>query len=231
MNIVVINGTDVRGCTYRIKEFFIEPLREGNSITEFYLPKDFPYFCCGCKTCFIKSERFCPHAEYTMPIWNAMLAADLLVFAFPVYVQRAPGQVKALLDHLACHWMIHRPDNRMFYKAAVILTQSLGAPNGAAQKDLATSLSWLGVSDVKKLGFGLLEGVIWDEISEKRRLFIKKKTQKLAERYVTPRTVNMSLKTRGLFAICKMLHKKALKNEEVPSADNQYWIDKGWIKR
>ena len=119
MNIVVINGTDVKGCTYQIKEFFLEPLRKGNFITEFYLPKDFPHFCCGCKTCFLISEELCPHAERSMPIWNAILAADLLVFAYPVYVLRTPGQMKALLDHFGCHWMVHRPDRQMFNKRAV----------------------------------------------------------------------------------------------------------------
>jgi len=32
MNIVVINGTEVRGCTYQIREFFIDKLRKGNTI-------------------------------------------------------------------------------------------------------------------------------------------------------------------------------------------------------
>jgi multimeric flavodoxin WrbA len=231
MQIVVIQGTGVRGCTHHIKEFFLEPLRAQHTITEFILPKDFPHFCCGCKTCFIKSEQFCPHAAYTMPIWNAMLEADLLVFVYPVYVLGAPGQVKALLDHFGCHWMVHRPDKRMFHKRAVILTQSVGAPNGAAQRDVATSLAWMGVSHIKKLGFGLMEGVIWDELSQKRRQSIQDKAQRLAARYTQPKAVGMSLKTRALFAMCKALHKKTLKNEKTPSADNQHWIDNGWLKK
>jgi hypothetical protein len=96
MNIVLINGTEVRGCTYHIKEFFLDELRDGNNLKEFYLPKDCPHFCCGCKTCFFKNENGCPHAEYTVPLWNDIIHADLLVFAYPVYVLRAPGQVKAL---------------------------------------------------------------------------------------------------------------------------------------
>lgn len=231
MNIVVINGTEVKGCTYQIKEFFLEPLRTIHSITEFYLPKDCPQFCCGCKTCFFKDEKLCPHAKYAMPIWNAVLEAELIVLAYPVYVLRAPGQMKALLDHFACHWMVHRPDKRMFTKRAVILTQSIGAPNGSAQKDAATSLSWLGVSDIKKLGFGLMEGVIWKELSERRRKSIERKTKRLAEKYLVSKPIHKSLKIKGLFAICKILHKKTLGNEEIPSADNQYWIDNGWIKK
>lgn len=231
MNIVVFTGTEIKGCTYHIKELFVEPLRKENSIKEFSLPKDFPHFCCGCKNCFFKGEQYCPHAEHSIPIWNAMLEADLLVFAYPVYVLRAPGQVKALLDHFACHWLVHRPDRRMFYKRAVILTQSIGAPNGAAQRDVQTSLIWLGVSNMKKLGFGLMEGVIWEKLSEKKRQLIKNKVQKLAAQYVEPKTVNMGFKTRVFFALCRRIHKMTLKGEEVPSVDNQHWLDNGWLKQ
>ena len=73
MKITVITGTMVKGCTYRIKELFLENLRDGNDITEFYLPRDMPEFCTGCKTCFFKDERLCPHAKYVLPIWEAIM--------------------------------------------------------------------------------------------------------------------------------------------------------------
>lgn len=44
MKITVINGTEIKGCTYNIKENFLEILRQGNEIREFYLPKDLPHF-------------------------------------------------------------------------------------------------------------------------------------------------------------------------------------------
>lgn len=230
MKVVVINGTEIKGCTFHIKEAFLSELRE-HEVTEFYLPKDAPHFCSGCKTCFFKSEELCPHAKEIMPIWNAILAADLLVFAYPVYVLRAPGQVKALLDHFACHWMVHRPDPAMLQKRAVILTQSIGASNRAAQKDVATSLTWLGVSHIKKLGFGLMEGVVWNELSQKRRQSIEEKAKGLAQRYQSPQKVRKSLKVKGLFAFCQMMHQKLIRGEQAPSADNQYWLEHGWIKR
>ena len=230
MNIAVINGTEYKGCTYKIKDVFLEPLRNSHSIEEFYLPKDCPQFCCGCKQCFFKDETLCPHAKYTLPIWDAMLEADLIVFTYPVYALRSPGQVKALLDHLCCHWMVHRPDKKMFSKRAVILTQSIGAPNGSAQKDVATSLTWMGVPDIKKLGFGLMEGVIWDDLSIKRRQTIERKIKRLTAKYMSPKKAHKSLKVKALFAICKMLHKKTLKSEKTLSADNRHWLDNGWIK-
>lgn len=230
MKIVVINGTEVRGCTYHIKEAFLEELRQGNEIQEFYLPKDLPHFCCGCKTCFFKSEENCPHAEYVLPIWNAILSAELLVFTSPVYALRASGQMKALLDHLCVHWMVHRPDDRMFTKQAVILTNAIGILNGGAQKDMATSLSWLGVSDIKRLGIGLMEGVVWNELSEKRRKAITHKAKRLSMRYKKPRKAGIGLIVAAKFFMCRKMHQAIAKSESPLSTDNQHWVNKGWIK-
>lgn len=230
MKILVINGTEVKGCSYHIKESFLENLRQGNEIVEFYLPKDLPQFCCGCKNCFFKSEELCPHAKYVMPIWNAMLDSDLLVFNSPVYALRATAQMKCLLDHLCVHWMVHRPDKKMFNKKAVILTNAIGIFNGSAQKDIATSLMWLGVSDIKKLGIGLLEGVYWDELSEKRKNIIISKTHNLADRYKNNYEVHKGLKVGFLFFLMRKMHQAIAKNEKVLSADNQHWLGKGWIK-
>jgi multimeric flavodoxin WrbA len=230
MRIAVINGTEIKGCTYHIKESFLEILRDGNEIKEFYLPKDLPHFCCGCKNCFFKGEQFCPHAEYVTPIWETILNADLLVFASPVYALRTTAQMKTLLDHLCVHWMVHRPDERMFTKRAVILTNAIGVFNGGAQKDIATSLSWLGVSDIKKLGIGLLEGVIWDELSDKRKNIIIRKVKKTAEKYKKTCISRKKIKVSIKFTISKIMHQAIEKKEKTLSADNQYWVDKGWIK-
>lgn len=219
-----------QGLHLSIKETFLEDLRNSNEVTEFYLPKDLPYFCCGCKNCFFKSEENCPHASYVMPIWKAMLDADLLVFASPVYALRTTGQMKSLLDHLCVHWMVHRPDERMFHKKAVILTNAIGVINGGAQKDISTSLSWLGITDIKKLGFGLIEGVIWDKLSNNRRNRIINKTKKLAKRYKKSYNAHKGIKVSIKFAITKFMHQAVAKNETTLSADNKYWADKGWIK-
>ncbi|MGJ4848866.1 flavodoxin family protein [Bacillota bacterium Meth-B3] len=230
MKIVVINGTEVRGCTHHIKEAFLEGLRQDSEIQEFYLPKDQPHFCRGCKTCFFQSELKCPHAEYVMPIWNAMLDAELLVFTSPVYALRATGQMKALLDHFCVHWMVHRPDDRMFTKKAVILTNAIGVLNGAAQKDMATSLSWLGVSDIKRFGVGLMEGVVWNELSDKRKKSIVDKVERLSRRYSKPYNAGKGIIVAMKFLLCRMMHKAIAKNESPLSADNQHWVDKGWVK-
>lgn len=232
MKCVVINGTEVRGCTYNIKEIFLDELKP-DTITEFYLPKDGPGYCTGCKRCFFEGESKCPHYDKTGPIWNAMIDADLIVFAYPVYVLRAPGHIKSLLDHFGVHWFAHRPKPEMFNKTAVIITQSIGAPNKAAQKDVITSMEWLGVSRIAKIGFGMMEGVKWSEISEKRREKFESKLRSFARKFTAISPRPMSIKARLYFQMCKMMQKGVLKklpHGKKPERDLQYWMDLGWIK-
>ena len=231
MKITVINGTEVRGCTYQMKELFLAPLRENNSITEFFMPKDMPHACSGCKKCFIDDAAKCPHYLMIDPIWASMMDADLLLFTAPVYGLGIPGGLKALLDHFCVRWMVHRPEPAMFSKRAAIITNSIGPSFMArsSQRDLANALSWMGVSKICRCGIGLIEGVIWNELSIKRRRRIEKKVKHLALKHMTARPVGKSVKTKFKFTFCKLIHKAVLKKEETPSADNRHWIDHGWI--
>jgi Na+-translocating ferredoxin:NAD+ oxidoreductase RNF subunit RnfB len=54
MNIIVINGTEQEGCTHAMKELFLDAVGRDDSIIEYYLPRDCPEFCTGCKACFYK---------------------------------------------------------------------------------------------------------------------------------------------------------------------------------
>ena len=233
MKCLVINGTEQKGCTYHLKELFLDELKP-DQLTEFYFPQDAPGYCKGCKLCFTKSESLCPHYEKVNPIWQAMLEADLIVFAYPVYVLRAPGHIKAFLDHLGVHWCAHRPDPRIFNKTAAIITQSIGAPNGDAQNDVKTSLNWIGVSQVKSIGFGMMEGVIWNEISQARRQGFEKKIRAYARQFHNLKVADKSLKIRFIFQMCKNMQSKVLAKTpqgQEPSVDVQHWIDQGWIYR
>lgn len=230
MKIAVINGTSQRGVTHMMKETFLHNLRQGNEIVEFY-PKDLPEFCTGCKGCFLRGEETCPHFTKKAPVWEALLDADLLVFAYPVYALRAPASIKSLLDHLCVHWMVHRPEPAFFEKTAVIITNSVGAPNGAAQKDVKTSLNWMGISRVYRCGAPMMGDIFADQMTKKHRRMIEKKMRRLAEKVREVRPCRrMSLQVRLLFFMAKLQHKMVLKTEEVPSLDNAHYIRHGWIK-
>lgn len=229
MKVVVINGTPVHGVTHYMKTLFLDQLQGDHQIAEFY-PTDFPAFCVGCKNCFINGEEKCPHYASVNAIWSSMLEADLLVFAYPVYALRAPAAIKSLLDHLCVHWMVHRPNPRIFEKTAVIITNSVGAPNGSAQKDVRTSLSWMGVSNIHACGAGMMGDIFIDKMNDKHKAMLLKKMRRLAGKVsdIKPRRHN-SIKVNLLFSMCKLQHKMVLQSEAQPSLDNQHYIDHGWI--
>lgn len=231
MKIVVIVGTPIHGVTYHMKDLFLNRFKGENEIIEFY-PKDLPSFCVGCKNCFLKGENKCPHYSSVGVIWNAILNADLLVFAYPVYALRAPASIKSLLDHFCVHWMVHRPDPKMFEKTAVIITNSIGASNGPSQKDVKTSLSWMGVSKIYTCGTGMMGDIVIDKMTTKHREMLLKKMQKLADRVADIKPIKTkSVKVKALFSICKVQHKMILKTESEPSLDNRHYLENSWIKQ
>lgn len=227
MKITVITGTAYDGCTHRVRDLFLSHFPEA-TILSFVLPDDGPDFCTGCKTCFKVDETKCPHASKVLPIWQAMKEADLLVVVYPVYVMRAPAQVKALLDHLAVHWFAHRPVIKMFDKRAVILTQSSVASNKAAQKDVKTCLNWLGVSFVKSLGLRLVESTDWEAISAELKAKLALTIECFASSLTFRGKPAMSLRVRLYFALTRLMQRR-LKKKAIDSVDNRYWRAQGWI--
>lgn len=229
MNIVVLNGTELRGCTYHLKESFLKPLRPHHAIREFYFPTDLPHFCTGCKTCFTVSEDRCPHAAYVAPIWAAMREADLLVFAYPVYAGHVPAQLKAVLDHICSHWIVHRPEAAMCTKRAVVLTNSIGIPNRPAQKDVTDSLQWLGITDIRTLGLKFMGEVRWHAVSDKRKRRMLRKTTALANTYLMPKRGAIGWRVRAYYALARMMQ-RGLYKKGVDSADVQHWAANRWFK-
>ncbi len=232
MNITVINGSEKHGITYNIKEMFLEPFRQTATITEFYLPKDCPNFCIGCTTCFTKDEILCKDADYIQKIEKSLLQADLIVFASPAYVMHTTGALKNLLDHFGYRWMPHRPAKEMFTKRAVILTQCLGAGAKSTAKDIRDSLSWWGISKIKVFTAKLMQDIVWDNLSEKKRNSITKNIKRLSKKF---KKIDYSkpTKTRTMtkikFNICRIIQ-KSIRAKNIESADCKYWEQNGWLK-
>ena len=143
MRIVVLHGQSHKGSTYHLAKLFCDKL--GGEVTEFFLPRDFGAFCMGCSQCFSQSEQLCPHADQLRPITEALDAADVIVLASPVYVYHVTGPMKALLDHYGYRWMVHRPQEGMFFKQAVCLSTAAGAGTRRTNQDLADSAFFWGL--------------------------------------------------------------------------------------
>lgn len=66
MKCVVINGTEQKGCTYNLKEIFLDELKP-KQLTEFYLSKDAPQYCTGCKMMQISLSKKTPEGQELSP--------------------------------------------------------------------------------------------------------------------------------------------------------------------
>lgn len=224
MKITILHGQSHKGSTYHIARMLADKL-EGE-VTEFFLPRDFGEFCVGCTQCFEQSETLCPHYEKLQPITQAIDQADVLILASPVYVYHATGAMKALLDHYGYRWMLHRPQEAMFRKQGVCISTAAGAGIKTTNRDMADSLFFWGVPKIYRYGVAVLE-TSYTRVNAKIKANIDRKTTKLAQTIRRKHgRVKPGLKTKGFFAIVRMLHKIGW-NE----VDIIYWKEKGWEEK
>ena len=231
MKITVINGTEKQGVTYRMKELFLQAFTGKADITEYYLPKDCPNFCCGCTNCFLRGENACKDAGQIKIIEKSLLEADLLVMTSPAYVFHATGAMKVFLDHFAYRWMPHRPAPEMFTKRAVILTQCAGAGAKSAARDIKHSLSWWGVPQIDVFTSALMSDIVWDKLPQTKQAELTRKLEKLSRKfahidYHKPAKTNLIIKIK--FSFCRAMQKSLHKtNPQYP--DGKYWAQQGWL--
>lgn len=231
MKIVVINGTEKHGVTYKLKDLFLENFKSTAKITEYYLPKDCPSFCLGCTNCFMRGENTCKDYPFISTIERSLMQADLIVMTSPAYVMHTTGAMKALLDHFGYRWMPHRPAKEMFGKRAVIITQCLGAGAQSTAKDIKHSLSWWGISKIEVFKGALMSDIIWDKIPLKKRKKLTKKINQIAHKfmkinYLKPAHTKISTKIK--FSFCRLIQKKVRKNG-IDGIDGDYWFTQGWL--
>lgn len=154
MKITAIYATERKGVstTYILAQKAINELRDDDKVYEFFLPKDMNHFCRGCYQCFEGYPEKCGGYEKIHAIRDAMNKSDLIIFTAPVYVFHIPGQLKALLDHFACEWMVHRPNGKMFTKQALIITTAAGGGMRSTIRDIKDSMNFWGVGRLYTYG-------------------------------------------------------------------------------
>ena len=159
MNITVIyaTGRKTRSCTYNLAQLLIQELLDGGQLFEFQLPRDMPHTCAGCRACLRGWEDRCGGAAALAPILAAMERSELIVFCAPTYVFHVPGQLKALLDHFAYRWMVHRPDLSFMKKQAVIINTAAGGGMRSTVREIKDSTDYWGVARTH-----ILSLKVWD---------------------------------------------------------------------
>ena len=128
MRVLTIMGTAHKGNTRAVVDLFLKEFENGkNEFEEVILPNDFQNFCLGCANCILRGEEKCPHYNEVSKIVEKIENADLIILATPVFVGSCTGGLKALLDHLAYMWLVHRPKESMFNKVGLIITSAGGS--------------------------------------------------------------------------------------------------------
>ncbi len=229
MKITVLYATNrrQRSTTYQLAQTAIAKLSDGDEVFEFQLLDHVHHFCSGCFLCIEGKPERCRAYHDLAPIKKAMKESDLIIFAVPVYVYHVPGQVKTFLDHLAYEWMMHRPDELMFKKRALIICTAAGGGTKSTVQDVKHSLEYLGISriyDFQKAVYAMN----WSDIPESKQKAYQEEITALCDKIVREQHHNKpSLVVKKYFYLFRMLHKKGKFTE----SDTNYWREKGWLEK
>ena len=101
MKILMLNGSPKdKSDTFRLAEAFIEGLTRyvGHEVQVVHVIKKNIAPCAGCFGCWEKADNHCVIQDDMNWILDGLLAADLVIWNFPVYVCGVPGHLKTLLD-------------------------------------------------------------------------------------------------------------------------------------
>ncbi|MEG2770370.1 MAG: flavodoxin family protein, partial [Oscillospiraceae bacterium] len=118
MKILVINGSpsSTRSNTLKLTNTFVEGLNqvgEKNKIDFFDLSNTKIDTCRGCRECFSKTPGECSINDDMSYILRAYIAADVVVWSFPLHNFGVPAKVKTVIDRLLPLYLpfIEKDDN------------------------------------------------------------------------------------------------------------------------
>ncbi|MDE6293467.1 MAG: flavin reductase, partial [Clostridiales bacterium] len=98
-------------------------------------------------------------------------------------------------------------------------------------KDIKHSLSWWGISKIGVFSGALMNDILWDKLSEKKRKKLAGKVNKLAKKFAkinSAKPAHTSLITKIKFMLCRLIQKKVGKNGAA-GLDYEYWQQNGWL--
>lgn len=234
MKICMIHGSNRKGNTDKTLEMIKSEMSTLGDVTytDIYLPKDLPHFCMGCMACLEAGERAgenCPHKKYTHPILEKLLEADGIVIGCPSYALAETAQIKALFDHFACTYIVHRPNEEMFDKVALVVSTEAGLGSGRAISTISRNLLFWGIKRIQKCKFRLFESE-WNHITEKRREKIERQLKKEAVKFYHIAENRYKLCNNLLAIMIRKVMSFVIRNYPDTQADKIYWKKKGWIK-
>ena len=228
MKIAVFHGSPRKGNTYKATGFFMDELskRQGVEFTEFFLPEALPEFCVGCQLCLGNPHDKCPHFQYVLPIYDAIMAADALVFTTPHYgACSMSGGMKNLLDHLDFLTLAVSPRKEIFRKKAFIITTGAGAVS--AGKPIRKYLKNWGVNRVYLFGIRMLVNE-WHGMPQKKQDEFEKKLRRKANRFYNVKKGWPYLSAIFMYYMSAFILKKFIGADAYPY---KYWQENGYFTK
>ncbi len=227
MKITLIHGQNHKGSSYNIGKMFADKINGTNDVKEFFLPQDLGnIFCVGCYKC-IKKPEDCPYYKEKQKIMDAILDSDLLIFTSPTYCMLPSAAMKTFIDLTFNYWMVHRPDERMFNKKAVVISTAAGMGAGKVTKEIANTLFYWGVPKISRLGFAV-QAMNWESVNPDKKNKIEKSVTKLAAELSKNKKVRVGFKTRFMFNMMRMMQKNGMGSSP---EEKEYWQAKGWLDK
>lgn len=224
MKIVMLNGQNHKGSSYHIGRSIVDKIEGENQVTEFFFPKDLNHFCMGCYQCIEDVTKcYCYHEKKV--IIDAIDAADVIVVTTPTYCMHLSAPLKAFFDLTFDMWMVHRPMESMFTKKSVIVSTAAGSSPKSAMNDVQDALFYMGIPEIIKYGLPV-QAMDWEGVSDKKKEKIDKDTDRIAKKLSSGNKPVVRMKTRFMFMIMGMLHKKGWDSSPVEA---EYWKEKGWL--
>ena len=89
--------------------------------------------------------------------------------------------MKAFLDHYGYRWMVHRPEQKMFTKQAVVISTAAGSGTKSANKDIADSMFFWGVPKTYRYGVNV-RATNYSGVTDELKKKIDKKTTSIANK-------------------------------------------------
>lgn len=125
--------------------------------------------CQACKSC--GPDKDCVLSDDNQEVQNALLDADVLIFAIPIYFGQMSSLSKTFIDRL---YSIARNPSKSLDGKRVLVIFTHGAPSGTYAEYLELSSNIF-----KALGFELIEGV--DEGGYQEKGSLKEDSEELAK--------------------------------------------------
>ena len=227
MKITLIHGQNHKGSSYNIGKMFADKINGTNDVKEFFLPQDLGnIFCVGCYKC-IKKPEDCPYFARKQNIMESVLDSDLIILTSPTYCMMPSAPLKVFIDLTFNYWMVHRPDERMFNKKAVVISTAAGSGAGKVTKEIANTLFYWGVPKISRLGFAV-QAMNWESVNPGKKNKIEKSVTKLAAELSKNKKVRVGFKTRFMFYIMRMMQKNGMGSSP---EEKEYWQAKGWLDK